>query len=82
VLVGDEGEELVFDDGATDGSAGKVAVELWVLEIVGDVVVVLEEEGRGVDPVGATAAVEASVIDVGAVEEVLISMCAPEVEPC
>lgn len=61
MLIGDEGEELVFDDWAADGSSGKVAVELGVLEIVGDVVVVLEEEGSGVDPVGAASTIDATV---------------------
>ena len=81
MLVSDEAEELVLDNRAAKGAAGDVAVQLRVLLIVRDVIVVLEEERRGIDPVGPAMPVERPVIHVGS-GEVLMSMCAPEVEPC
>ena len=81
MLVGDKAEELVFEDGAAEGAAGDLAVQRRVLLIVGDVVVVLEEERSGVDPVGSAMTVESAVKLVGA-GDVLSQMCAPEVAPC
>ena len=66
VLVAEEEEELVFDDRAADGSAGGVAMELRDLLALGNVGVLLEEEGRGVEPIGAAMAVGGAVEDVGA----------------
>src|ERR1700742_911052 len=61
MLVGGEAEELVFDDGAAEGATGNPAMQWRILLIVGNVVVVLEEEWRGVDPVGAAMAVESAM---------------------
>ena len=66
VLVGEEAEELVFDDGAADHSAQGVAVQLRILVVRRHGLVLIEEERRGIEPVGGAMQIESSVIVVGA----------------
>ncbi len=58
VLIGQEAEELVFDDGAAHSSAQGVAVQLRILIVRRNGLVLIEEEGRGIEPVGGAMQIE------------------------
>ncbi len=59
-----------------------VAMQLRHLVVRGNVGVLVEEERSGVEPVGAAMDSRPSHGYVLVPEAVLMSMCAPEVEPC
>src|SRR5580698_263967 len=62
MLVGDKTEELVLEDGAAEGATHEITMQLGILQIVGNIHIVLEEEGGGIDPVRATTTIECAVI--------------------
>jgi hypothetical protein len=66
VLVGGEEEQFVLDDGSAERSTRNIAVQLRHFVVGRYVGVLIEEEGRGVDPVGAAVSVGLAVQDVGA----------------
>ena len=53
VLIGHKAKELVFDDGAAGGSSEDVTMQLRNFVGCGNIVILLEEEGRRIDPVSA-----------------------------
>jgi hypothetical protein len=53
MLVREEAEEFVLDDGPTHGSTRNVAMQLGILHVLRHVRILLEEERRSVDPVSA-----------------------------
>jgi hypothetical protein len=57
VLIADEAEELVLDDGPAESASGNVAVQVWYLFASRNVGILIEEERCGVDPVGAAVKV-------------------------
>ncbi len=61
MLVSEKAEHLVLDHGSREGSARCIAMQLRIFVGVGNSAIVLEEEGRGVDPIRAAATVEAAV---------------------
>ena len=81
MLVADKTEKFVLDQRATKSATNIVAMKFRILLIGGDVGISLEKEGSCVDPVGTTMDVAWPWI-VLVPEAVLMSMCAPLVEPC
>ena len=81
MLIAHETEEFVLEDGAANSSARGIAVQCRNLLVGGNIGIVIEEERRGVEP--ACAAMNIGVaVDVLVPDLVLMSMCAPAVEPC
>ncbi len=81
VLVGDETEELVLDDGAAEGAAGDIAMQLRVLLVLGMESSFLKKNGAALIqlvPRCTYAWPWKSLVP----EVVLRSMCAPLVAPC
>ena len=73
VLIGDEAEELVFDDGTAERATGGVAMQAGNFFAVGNVGVGVVEKRSGVQGVGAAMDVGAAV-ELLVPEAVLISM--------
>ena len=57
VLISQEAKQLVLDDGTAEGAPKYVAVQLRHLVVRRNVGILVEEEWRGVDPVGAAVRV-------------------------
>ena len=66
MLVAEEVEELVLDERAGERAARNIAMQFGILIRCRDAGVVLEEEGRGVDPVGAAVSVDAAMDGIAA----------------
>ena len=66
MLIGQEAEELVLDDGAAKIAAQHVAMQLRDFVVGGNIGILVEEERRGVEPAGAAMDVGRSVILIGA----------------
>ena len=66
MLIGEEGEELVLDDGTTNRAAGNVAVQLRNLVALGNVRILIEEEWGGVEPACSTVNIGCAVKNIRA----------------
>ena len=73
MLITEEAEELVLDDGTTERAAGNVAVQLRNLVTGWDIGILVEEKRCGVDPVGAAVHVRRAV-------QVVRARCGAEID--